>query len=219
MSRLLKCCGFRELSSLSDLQGLSVDFVGFILAPSKRQVSLEQLQELLPHVPHGIKKVGVFIQPDVEQLERVFQVAPLDVIQLHGDEEPAFCRYIKDTWGVEVIKAFHVGKEGSVSLPSQEYGSVIDYLLLDTFDPQAAGGTGKSFNWGIIPAYQEWCSEHHVKLLVAGGITVENVDGLLSQCQIDGIDVASGVETNGIKDVNKVKEMAERVKRNVRCTK
>lgn len=219
MSTLLKCCGFRESSSLMGLQGLAIDFVGFILAPSKRQVSLEQLQELLPHVPHGIKKVGVFIQPDVQELKRVFDEAPLDVIQLHGEEEPAFCQYVKETWEVEVIKAFHVGRGGELTLPSEEYGSVIDYLLLDTFDPQAAGGTGKAFNWDIIPAYQEWCSKHQVKLLVAGGITVENVERLLSQCQIDGIDVASGVETDGKKDLNKVKDLAERVKRNASCTK
>lgn len=218
MSHLLKCCGFREASSLRGLQGVPIDFVGFILAPSKRQVSIAQIQDLLPHVPHGIKKVGVFIEPDKQELERVLGAAPLDVIQLHGNEDPAFCRYVKDRWGVEVIKAFHVGKEGRLRLPSKEYGTVIDYLLLDTFDPQAAGGTGKSFNWDIIPAYQSWCAEHHVKLLIAGGITVDNVERLLAQCQIDGIDTASGVETDGKKDLNKIKDLAERVKRNASCT-
>lgn len=219
MSKLLKCCGFRESSSLIGLEGLPIDFVGFILAPSKRQVSTEQLQELLPFVPKGIKKVGVFIQPDVQELKRVLDAAPLDVVQLHGNEDPSFCRHVKKAWGVEVIKAFHVGKEGGLALPSSEYGSAIDYLLLDTFDPQAAGGTGKSFNWEMIPAYQEWCAKHHVKLLIAGGITLDNVEQLLMQCQIDGIDVASGVETEGKKDLNKVKDLAERVKRNASCTK
>ncbi|RKD25713.1 hypothetical protein BEP19_01870 [Ammoniphilus oxalaticus] len=212
MSLKLKCCGFKDLDGVRKLQGQAVDYVGFILAPSKRQITVEQLAELTPHVPTGMKKVGVWVNPTFEEVVAAVQKAGLDAVQLHGHEPPSFCEQVKQACSVDLIKVFHVGEGRSTALP-EAYGAVIDYALLDTYDPQLAGGTGKAFNWEQIGRYREWCDEHGVQLLVAGGITAENVTDLLSHYAIDGVDLASGVETDGKKDVVKIKTLAEKVKR------
>lgn len=217
-SALVKCCGFRDSLSLMALDGVDLDFAGFILAPSKRQITEDQLAAIIADVPSGIKKVGVLVDPTLEEIERILSRSPLDVIQLHGQESPQFCRQVKENWNVELIKAFHIKKE-SLELPSSDYEPWIDYLLLDTFDPQAAGGTGKSFCWEQIPPYHQWCLDHQVKLMVAGGIHAQNAGQLLADWPLDGIDVASGVETDGVKDIQKVRELVERVKGNVNRAK
>lgn len=211
MKRKIKCCGFRDRESISHLHGQDVDFVGFILAPSKRQITTETLAELVKEVPSGMKKVGVMVNPDFSDVEDLLNTVPLDVIQLHGQETPEFCQRVKQNFSVEVIKVFHVGDEGA-SLIDPQYGSVIDYMLLDTYDPAVAGGTGKAFNWEQITSYQKWCNERQIELLVAGGITPENVEDLVSKYSIHGVDVASGVESNGKKDKEKIKTLVEKVK-------
>jgi len=210
MKTKIKCCGFQDLESISYLRGQDVDFVGFILAPSKRQITIETLAELVQEVPAGMKKVGVMVNPEFSDVEKVLQTVALDVIQLHGQETPEFCKRIKQTFPVEIIKVFHVGEKAGPIDP--QYGSVIDYMLLDTFDPAVAGGTGKAFNWEQITIYQKWCNERQIELLVAGGITPDNVENLISRFCIQGIDVASGVESNGKKDQEKIKTLVEKVK-------
>ncbi|MEW9669757.1 phosphoribosylanthranilate isomerase [Ammoniphilus sp. 3BR4] len=209
---LIKCCGFQDVQSIAYLESTDVDLVGFILAPSKRRVSLDKLPLLLEAVPTGKKKVGVFVNPSLEELRSLLKEVTFDVIQLHGQETPAFCRALKQEFPVEIIKAVHIEADEQSSLPDQEYGACIDYLLLDTFDKQAAGGTGKTFRWEVIPAYQQWCVQYDVKLLVAGGITPENVGQLIGEWPLDGVDVASGVETEGKKDKEKIMRLVERVK-------
>ncbi|MFX7329124.1 hypothetical protein ABTI69_20270, partial [Acinetobacter baumannii] len=92
---------------LSQLNALSVDFVGFILAPSKRKVDSEILPELFQAVPAGMKKVGVFVNPSMSELTQVMKIAAFDVIQLHGQETADFCRQVKQEFPVEIIKAMH----------------------------------------------------------------------------------------------------------------
>lgn len=212
MRTKIKCCGFRDVESVHLLKNREVDFVGFILAPSKRQVNLKTLDELVKEVPGGIKKVGVFVNPDFSEVSEVLEKVSLDVIQLHGQESPEFCKRVRETFPVQVIKAFHVGDAAEGYTVEPGYGSTIDYMLLDTYDPSMAGGTGKAFKWEKIAYFQEWCKSHGIELWVAGGITPDNVSDLLLHFQIDGIDVASGVESEGKKDKDKIKTLVERVK-------
>ncbi|WP_134698976.1 phosphoribosylanthranilate isomerase [Ammoniphilus sp. YIM 78166] len=214
---LVKCCGFKDAEGLSQLNALGVDFVGFILAPSKRNVNPADLPGLFQAVPAGMKKVGVFVNPSLSELADVMKIAAFDLIQLHGQESPDFCRQLKQEFSVDIIKAVHIG-DGQGQVPPDEYGKWIDYLLLDTLDPQAAGGTGKTFRWDVIPMFEQWCKVHGVKLLVAGGITPENALQLISEWPLAGIDVASGIETDGRKDRLKIEKLVERVKGNGRST-
>ncbi|RXT13915.1 phosphoribosylanthranilate isomerase [Ammoniphilus sp. CFH 90114] len=209
---LIKCCGFQDVEDIVKLESVDIDFVGFILAPSKRRVPLEKLPTLVEAVPAGKKKVGVFVNPSLTEIRDVMSIAKLDVVQLHGQETPSLCKEIKGEFGVEIIKVVHIDSTESMPLPLGEYGDYIDFLLLDTFDKKMAGGTGKTFRWEVIPAYQQWCVDHHVKLLVAGGITPENVGQLISDWPLGGVDVASGIETEGKKALVKMLQLVERVK-------
>lgn len=212
MKKLIKLCGFLDESSLRELAALDVDMAGFILAPSKRQVQPERLKELAEYVPAGIKKVGVFVNPVMEELEHVMRLAPLDVIQLHGRETADFCREAKRRFETEIMKVMHIKGNQDSPLPDEAWAEHIDYLLLDTQDGAEAGGTGKSFRWDVIPSYHEWCRERHIPLLIAGGLTRENVTDLLDGWPLEGIDVSSGIETNGKKDAEKMRQLVERVR-------
>jgi phosphoribosylanthranilate isomerase len=217
-SVLVKFCGFQDADSIAGLIGLDVNMAGFILAPSKRRVSLDRLKELTRAVPVGIKKVGVFVNPSLEEITATVEQGQLDVVQLHGEESPEFCKQVKKTLGVEIIKAWHIGRlpDDEALSRMEQYKEGMDYLLLDTYDPSEAGGTGKAFRWDILPVFHKWCTQQNIPLMVAGGIKVDNVLQLLSGWQLHGIDVSSGIETEGLKDKKKMKDIIERVRGNVR---
>lgn len=92
------------------------------------------------------------------------------------------------------------------------YVGTIDALLLDTYDPLYGGGSGKTFAWDRIPAYQAWTHQHGIPLFVAGGLTADNAEKLVHEYHPEGLDVSSGVETNGVKDIAKITAFVERVK-------
>ncbi|HJV44548.1 MAG TPA: phosphoribosylanthranilate isomerase [Bacillota bacterium] len=217
---LVKYCGFKNSEAIAVLRGLGVDMVGFILAPSRRRVQIDQLAILTKAVPTGIAKVGVFVNPTMDEIRNVLQQAELDIIQLHGEESPTFCSEVCHSFGVRIIKAFHVGKEDGIDLRTtlDSYKEVIDYLLLDTYDPSEAGGTGRAFRWEVLGTYYEWCNEHNIKLIVAGGLHKDNIVSLLDNWPLHGIDISSGIETDGQKDRTKMIEFMERVKGNDRST-
>jgi len=210
--KLVKLCGFRDWESVAQLDPTKVDMVGFVFAPSKRQVQPEDFSALCRAVPKGIKKVGVFVNPTKKELDAVFQSGILDMIQLHGNESVAFCKQVKQTFGAEIIKAIPVGSD--IEKKIDQYAEVIDYLLLDTYDSKVAGGTGKTFQWEQIPEFYTWCEEYKVKLLVAGGIHADNISSLIESWPLHGVDVSSGIETNGLKDRGKIELFLERVENN-----
>ncbi|MBP1933442.1 phosphoribosylanthranilate isomerase [Ammoniphilus resinae] len=212
LSKLIKLCGFRDPASVAQLDPEKVDMVGFIFAPSKRQVQLKDFPALQEAVPAGLKKVGVFVNPTEEELDAVFQLGKLDIVQLHGGESASFCKEVKQNYAVEVIKAIPVGSDLAGKM--EQYAEVIDYLLLDTYEPTVAGGTGKTFQWEQIPKFYTWCEQYKVKLLVAGGIHAENVCSLIESWPLHGVDVSSGIETNGVKDIGKIELFLERVENN-----
>lgn len=208
---IVKFCGFQTAEAVKAAQSLPIEMMGFILTKSKRQINLDKLAELTSMVSPRVQKVGVFVDPTMEELEAAVSNGMLDCIQLHGKETPHFCKQIKNKFGKVILKAISVGAtEGKT--PLDEYAGAIDYLLLDTFDPRAAGGTGKTFSWEEIPAYKSWCANKGIRLLVAGGIHSGNIQNLLNEWNPDGVDISSGIETNGEKDFDKMKDFIERVR-------
>lgn len=220
-----KICGIQSVEMLASIAHLPIAHIGFVFAESKRQVTEEQAGEMIQYLKRisldGAPvplTVGVFVHPSKEELERILQAAPLDVVQLHGKETPEFCLFVKECLGRQVFKAVSLHKSNA-SVPSFEeiveqldpYLGTIDAILLDTYDPVYGGGSGKTFAWDCIPVYQAWTKKAGVKLLVAGGLQPDNVEQLLSAYQPDGVDVSSGVETDGVKDTAKIKAFIERV--------
>ncbi|GGD69146.1 phosphoribosylanthranilate isomerase [Paenibacillus nasutitermitis] len=225
----VKICGLRDAGTIRLMDGLPVDEIGFVFAASRRQVEPELAADLLEqvrglHTPAGKapRTVGVFVDADLESLRETLAIAPLDVVQLHGNETPEFCAAVKAELGVDVWKVLGVledkqqrtgeaGEEGGhADGPGRlaAYRGAVDAILIDT----AGGGTGRSFAWHVIDGYRTAAREIGVPLYVAGGLYPDNVGQLLGIYSPDGVDVSSGVETDGLKDIEKIRLFVERVK-------
>lgn len=221
----VKICGIRNSATLNAMRQLDVDQVGFVFAPSKRQVTIEEAASMLRTIRNpafGAKgafdAVGVFVNPAMEELEEVMQAAPLDIIQLHGNESPEFCHRVRAAFGTRIFKAIPI-PEQTASTPLaileqfERYAEAADALLVDTYDPVTSGGSGRTFSWDLLPPLLEWTRKQNIPLIVAGGLNPDNVARLVTQYAPDGVDVSSGVETNGMKDIVKITKFVERVKR------
>lgn len=223
----VKICGLQTEETVRALNALQVDQVGFVFAKSRRQVSAERASELMRLIEKKSSKepltVGVFVNPTKEELAEVLHKAPLDVVQLHGTESASFCRWVKEELDVKVYKVVsilaakeadksHHLDQAAIAHQLAPYAQVIDAIMLDTYDPIVGGGTGEPFAWEHIPMYREWARLNEIPLLIAGGLNVSNVRSLIDEYEPDGVDVSSGVETNGVKDHTKMKQFVERVK-------
>ncbi|MFC4599065.1 phosphoribosylanthranilate isomerase [Cohnella hongkongensis] len=214
---LVKICGIKEEATLRGMAGLRVDYIGFVFAKSRRQVTPERAAELRS-AALGLAMasgkppltVGVFVNPTIEELERTLAVVPLDAVQLHGDETPEFARLARDRFAVDVWRALPV-KEAEETAAGvsrlKAYAGAVSTVLLDT----AGGGTGRPFRWDVIPVYQEAAAGSGLRLFVAGGLSPDNADKLVTAYRPEGVDVSSGVETDGTKDIGKIAAFAERV--------
>lgn len=216
----VKICGLQSVEVLKSMINLPIDYIGFVFAKSRRQVSPGQAAELtgvLRSWTTGNRPsaAGVFVNPSIEELSRVLSEVPLDAVQLHGEETPQFCREVKACFPVSLIKAVSLRDESSGRHLNGLEGleDCIDALLLDTFDPVYGGGSGKTFAWESIPVYREWSKRHGIPLYVAGGLHPGNVNELIAEYRPDGVDVSSGVESApGVKDTAKIRAFVERVK-------
>ncbi|BCU81797.1 N-(5'-phosphoribosyl)anthranilate isomerase [Polycladomyces abyssicola] len=208
MRTSVKICGLQTEADAETLYGLDVDTAGVILVPGRRRTVPEtRLPRLLAALPPSVKAVAVLQNASLTEAERWLKRYPFSAVQLHGDESPAYCRLIKETCGVDVIKAFSVDSDGPLPDPDA-YAQWIDTALFDS----AGGGSGQSFSWERIPEIRRIWRETPCAVWVAGGLTADNVERLVTEYRPDGVDVSSGVETNGRKDPEKIQAFVERVK-------
>src|SRR5699024_891026 len=185
---LVKICGIQTIEVARVAVEAGADFLGFVFAKSKRQVTKEQAREIIATLPTHIKTVGVFVNETVDEMKATAEISGLDYIQLHGDEtaEVAYALPYK------IIKAFPVTKE---TLPTiQDYPA--NYYILDSPIGGNRGGNGTTFDWDLA---------HNLpididKIILAGGLTSHNVQTAIQRLVPIGVDVSSGVETNGNKD-------------------
>lgn len=216
----IKICGLQSVEVLKSMIPLPVDYIGFVFAKSKRQITPQQAAGLigvLQQWPDGRRpqSAGVFVNPTMDELAAVMSAAPLDVIQLHGQETPEFCRQVREVLGVQVFKVISLGgnaQQLDAAAQLEMYKGTVDAFLLDTYDPLYGGGSGKTFAWDRIRAYHDWTAARNIPLFVAGGLNPDNVNALLSGYSLEGIDVSSGVETDGTKDIAKIKSFVERAR-------
>lgn len=211
----LKICGITSSETLTMIgeEKLPVDFLGFIFAYGRRKITPIQWESLSNTVPTSSKTVGVFVNQDLHDVEVIFQKAPLDIVQLHGKESPEFCQQVKNQFGCKIIKVIGITEDGQASLELASYQGVVDYLLLDTMTNNQAGGTGKVFAWDRIPGFQQECARIGVPLLVAGGLNEDNIRALIQRYHPFGIDLSSSLETNGMKDMGKIRNVIDVVER------
>ncbi|MDQ0088107.1 phosphoribosylanthranilate isomerase [Paenibacillus anaericanus] len=216
---ILKICGLQSVEVLKSMINLPIDYLGFVFAKSKRQVTSSQAVELLSVLSewtssHNLESVGVFVNPTIEELQSLLAEVPLDVLQLHGSESPEFCREASELFGLKIYKAFSVRDDESIHVEEilERYNGVLDGMLLDTYDPHYGGGSGVTFRWNLAAPYQTWAKNQGIPFLVAGGLHAGNVGELINTLAPDGVDVSSGVESDGVKDITKITAFVERVK-------
>lgn len=205
----VKICGITQAKQGQAIAELGATALGFICVKrSPRYLNAHQIEQIVDVLPKTIDCIGVFANPSLTEIEGVLRAARLTGIQLHGDENPEFCAQIKQLWPkLEIIKAFRIKTRDSLSeIP--RYIEVIDTLLLDAYDPQQLGGTGKTLNWDILATFKPdrpW--------FLAGGINPDNILQALDTLAPDGVDLSSGVERSpGDKDMAKVTQLFERLK-------
>ncbi|WP_155591751.1 phosphoribosylanthranilate isomerase [Lysinibacillus cavernae] len=198
----VKICGLQEQEHVMTAIHAGADAIGFVFAPSKRRVSIEQAQLLAKQVPQGVLKIGVFVNPTPAEVKEAVERVPLDYVQYHGEETPAFIQ----EQGYPAIKALSVhGREDVEAAADYQ----VDYYLFDAPGTDFKGGSGQSFDWALL----EKIGIPREKLLLAGGLNIDNIDAAITSVAPFMVDVSSGVEIDGIKDHTKIQVFINAVKR------
>jgi len=207
----VKICGITEVFQAQAAIEAGADLIGVVLAPSPRRVTHEKAREIVAAVKkHNLPAVGVFVNMPAATVNAAASDCRLDWVQLSGDENWEYCQQI----GKPVIKAMHISPEWDQEklLAHQEDGQQVlgsrsPLYLLDTWLEQKYGGTGQSFAWEIA---RRAVAKYPV--IIAGGLHPENVGEVVSSLRPWGVDVSSGVESQGVKDVAKIKAFVQAVR-------
>lgn len=190
----VKFCGFTHQDDVAQAVALGADALGFVFyGPSSRYVSPEHAQTLTRSVPAFVTRVGLFVNEEAETVQRIFEIARLNLIQYHGEESPEFC----DAIGLPYIKAFRVRKGMDLRTEMDRYPNASGFLL-DAYVKGQPGGTGERFDWELIP-------QSHAPIILAGGLTPDNAKDAIDQVAPWALDVSGGIETKpGRKDPDKM---------------
>lgn len=190
----IKICGLKRPEDIKIVNDYQPDFGGFVFAGSKRKIDFDTAKSLRTLMDPGIQAVGVFVNEKIEFIEALCKENIIQLVQLHGDEEEAYINALKEKVRVPLIKAVRV-RRGEDILEAQKLP--VDYLLLDTYVEGAYGGSGVTFDKNLIPKLTK-------PYFLAGGLSTENVLERIEGLEPYGVDVSSGVETDGFKDPEKV---------------
>ena len=214
----VKMCGISNVETIPAIVDAKPDYMGLVFAPSKRQVTVDQAKILVEELHRGyakkygsdtehdktdtIKTVGVFVNETVDNLVTIANEANLDAVQLHGDEDETFIQSLKERTNVEVWKAVQIR---SVADVEKWIDSSANMLLFDAYHKDERGGTGEVFDWSSLDAFER-------PFMLAGGIDSTNVARAIRTVRPYGIDISSGIETNGVKDDEKITAFTKIVK-------
>jgi phosphoribosylanthranilate isomerase len=194
----IKICGIKTEAEIETINGYPVDYIGFIFATSKRQITVEQGAVLRSKIKPGIKVVGVFVDPTYEDLLLTIKLCGLDIVQLHGSEPNELIQKIT----IPVWKSIPIRDANSLEA-LESYPDCAGFLL-DTYHKGATGGTGEVFNWNLIKDLN--CEK---PIILAGGLSTQNIVEAIRTVRPQVVDLNSGLETNLIKDPVKVKALFE----------
>lgn len=193
----VKICGLSRECDIDYANILMPDYIGFVFAKSKRQVTIEQAKLLKNKTNSAIKIVGVFVNEDIERVVKIADDSIIDMIQLHGSEDECYIENLRKITKLPIIQAFKV--ENKSDLEKAEKSSA-DYILLDN----GSGGTGESFDWKYIENINR-------EYFLAGGINLDNLKEAISYNSY-AIDLSSGVETLGFKDFSKMQKVIDTIR-------
>ena len=208
----VKICGIRDENNALAAVEAGADFIGLVFAPSKRQITPTQAYEIVSAVKKSsdaTKVVGVFVNAPASQVNEIADFCALDCVQLSGDESWEYCCEIVEP----IIKAIRIGQQspeevcaelsaGGKLLPAQRFITLLDSQVEGKY-----GGTGESFNWNLAQQVAE-----RFPVIIAGGLDPKNVARLIETVRPWGVDVSSGVESNGLKDASKIRAFVKAVR-------
>lgn len=197
----VKICGITDLTTAIAAIDYGADALGFVFAESKRKISVTKARDIISHLPKEILKVGVFVNESKEKIEEITSTVGLTHVQLHGDESPSF----SESLSYPVIKAISIHDEQSVNAIGH-YSC--EFVLLDGPKGLYRGGNGLSFDWKSISAKNLVGK----KVILAGGLHEENVEEAIKLIEPYMVDVSSGVETEGNKDLSKIQSFINKAK-------
>lgn len=200
----IKICGLMRDNDIQAVNAALPDYIGFVFAKSRRQIDEKRAAAMKACLNPSIKAVGVFVNESMKRITKLCDSQVIDLIQLHGDETEDYIKDLKYFVSNKIIKAVRVRStediERAMLLPC-------DYLLLDAYYEGKYGGIGKAFDWSLIPIISK-------PFFLAGGIHSDNIARAIEKHNPYGIDVSSGVETDGYKDPEKIMEIVARARQN-----
>ncbi|MFC4292323.1 phosphoribosylanthranilate isomerase [Sphingorhabdus arenilitoris] len=207
MTTKIKICGLSRPEEVDAAAQAGATHIGLMhYAPSKRHISLEQAAALARHAPLSLQTVLVMVNASAELTGKAIEIVRPHIIQFHGSETPEWLRLVKEKTGIGVWKALGV-KTLEVMRQSDRYIGAADVLLFDAPAGDQHGGTGTSFDWGLLAQY-----DHKIPWGLAGGLDIANVADAIRQTGAPLVDVSSGVETvPGVKDMDKIAAFCQAV--------
>lgn len=198
-----KICGITRIEDALAAAEAGADAIGFVFyAKSPRAVDVRQARAIIAELPPFVTTVGLFVNASRCELSEILEVVPLDLLQFHGDESPQDCAGHNRPW----IKALRVRPGDDLQVACQHYAAA-QGILLDTYVPGIPGGTGEAFDWSLVPAGL------NKPIILAGGLSPENVGQAIAQVRPYAVDVSGGVEqAKGVKDAAKIEAFVRAVK-------
>jgi len=181
----VKFCGITNDRDAMTAVKLGVDALGFIFAPSPRQITPEQAGRIIHSLPPFVQTVGVFVNEDLDTIRELMGFCGFQWVQLHGDEPPQRCRELMP----HVIKAFQIKDESSLS-SIEDYREYVGSILLDTYSKEKRGGTKKTFDWNLALR----CKKYGKPIILSGGLGPSNVEKAISKVEPYALDINSGIE-------------------------
>lgn len=206
----IKICGIRRIEDVYYVNQYLPDYIGFVFADTRRKVSLETAAMLAKELDPRIKRVGVYVRQEIGLLTESLVSGTVDYLQLHGDEDAAYEEALLESLlqqGIDdpqerCIKAFRIrGAEDFKKIGETK----CRWLLLDTYSQTLPGGTGEHFNWDLIQGIDR-------EFFLAGGISVDNIERAVGEVKPYAVDVSSSMETDGVKDKEKIRVFMEKVR-------
>lgn len=211
----IKLCGMMKPCDIEYANRVKPDFVGFIFANTRRKISAAQAKQFREALDAEIPAVGVFVNEDISVITSLVQNGCIDLIQLHGEEDADYIRRLREVCDVPVIKAVKVQ---TVEQIRQAAALPVDYLLLDTYRKGVLGGTGEAFDWELLREAKAAAGDTAEGELfgkpyfLAGGLHAGNLREAAALGSY-GLDVSSGIETDGSKDFTKMVKVMELVRK------
>lgn len=209
----IKFCGFTQAEHLSQAIQLGIDAIGLVFyPPSPRAVTLEQAAELVKNIPPFTSIAALVVNMTEAELQHLARNVPFDIIQFHGDESPADCEKLAKSVQKRWYKAIRVKDSDTLDILNQQIDTLKRYgasaVLLDAYHADKFGGTGERFDWDKIP------KNANLPIILAGGLTPENVGEAIQQTGAYGVDVSGGIEFDkGLKSLDRMQDFVNAVKK------